>query len=314
MSAAIEAIRTAVGDLLRALPPQPRVEARLRADDARRTAWTYLPGSRHGVALHQLARPAAKSVQRLLAVSVSPHAHAQITAIMGLEDVLDHLEARGRDRHAGDYWLAVYGEPDGEVCGWRLGGHHVSVHVHAVGDELRATPLFLGANPARLHHAGRTTSRPLAPEEDVAFALLAALGDAARREAVVDEQAPADILTSDASRVDGVPDGGVRFADLAGQALTLAYELVDVYLDRLTEPVAAFYRREVLPDGLGDFRFAWAGASEPGSGHYYRLVGERFLVELDNTQNGANHVHSVWRDPAGDFAADLLAQHREAAA
>lgn len=312
MATALEAVRRAVHDLLGALAPDQREAVHLDVEDARRTEWTYLPGARHGVPLHAFARAGAKALHRLLAASVSPHTHAQVAAIMGLEDVLDHLQSSGRERHAGDYWVAVYGDPETDVVGWRLGGHHVSVHVHMVGDELRATPCFLGANPARLAHAGRTTSRPLAPEEDVAFALLAALPDSRRREAVVADRAPRDILTGDASEVGEVPSAGARLGDLAGEAWSLAQELVGVYLARLPSPLATRYRDEVVADALGDFRFAWAGADGPGAGHYYRVAGPRFLVELDNTQNGANHVHSVWRDPEGDFGGDLLAGHRDA--
>jgi hypothetical protein len=34
-----------------------------------------------------------------------------------------------------------------------------------------------------------------------------------------------------------------------------------------------------------------------------------FLIEYDNTQNNANHIHCVWRDFNGDWGEDLLAEH-----
>jgi hypothetical protein len=66
------------------------------------------------------------------------------------------------------------------------------------------------------------------------------------------------------------------------------------------------------PVDLPAVHFAWAGSTEPGQPHYYRLQGPRFLAEWDNTQRGANHAHSVWRDPEFDFGVDALARHRAA--
>jgi hypothetical protein len=61
--------------------------------------------------------------------------------------------------------------------------------------------------------------------------------------------------------------------------------------------------------GLANLHFAWLGSSDRGKGQYYRIQGPTFLIEYDNTQNNANHVHSVWRDFKGDFGLDMLASH-----
>jgi hypothetical protein len=71
-----------------------------------------------------------------------------------------------------------------------------------------------------------------------------------------------------------------------------------------------------VPDGLApavdldEVHFAWAGSTEPGEPHYYRLQAPRLLMEWDNTQRNANHGHSVWRDPQTDFGLDVLGAHR----
>lgn len=279
-------------------------------DDERRSRWTYLPGRRDGISMAELDRPGAQAVHRLLAATVSRHAHAQVTAIMGLEDPLS--VEQGRDRHMGDYWVAVHGSPGDARWSWRLEGHHVSVRATVVDGVLRPTPLFLGANPARILHDGIVTSQPLAPEELLGFRLLHDLGDRARRQAVVAEDAPQDILTGDDAVVDALPqDQGVRLGDLNGEARRLAERLVEVYPARLVPPLRRRYTDEVLPQTLGDVRFAWAGQTDLedgahlGRGHYYRLLGPRFLAELDDTQNRANHVHTLWRDPDGDHGRDL---------
>jgi hypothetical protein len=88
----------------------------------------------------------------------------------------------------------------------------------------------------------------------------------------------------------------------------LAGRLIRRYLDRLPEEFAAQEWRRVEPT-LPVTHFAWAGPGEPGTSHYYRLHGPAILIEYDNTDANGNHIHAVWRDPAGDFGADLLAAH-----
>ena len=81
--------------------------------------------------------------------------------------------------------------------------------------------------------------------------------------------------------------------------------LLDVYVHRLPDALAAVESAKYAGGtGLDDLSFAWAGGLEPGQGHYYRVQGSRLLAEYDNSARGANHVHTVWRDLDGDFAAD----------
>ena len=142
--------------------------------------------------------------------------------------------------------------------------------------------------------------RPLAEEEDTARALLEWLPDEQRRRAIIDDRAPDDILTFNSPRVEVDLSGGVPVADITGTSRAIVDTLVDMHVDRVKLPV------EIDTRGL---HFSWAGSPERGHHHYYRLAGPRFLVEYDNTQNDANHAHSVWRDPGNDFGDDLLRRH-----
>jgi hypothetical protein len=261
------------------------------------------------VALGELGRSQRKAVHALVATALRPHAYAQVAAIMSLEDVLDRIEDGRRGRHSGDYWTVVFGVPGDEPWGWRFEGHHVSLNVTVADGRVAGTPCFLGANPAVVRHGDAVVSRPLVEEEDVARALLHALHGAARARAVIAEEAPADIVTRDRLRVDGTLEpAGVPAADLSGDAAALLRRLLGLYLDRLAEPVAAA-EAERLGAAFGELHFAWAGAAETRRPHYYRIQGPDLLIEYDNTQHGANHVHSVWRRPSGDFGGDLLARH-----
>ena len=95
--------------------------------------------------------------------------------------------------------------------------------------------------------------------------------------------------------------------DLSQRALLRA--LLGTYLARVPDGVAPLerYHDDTVLDAV---HIAWAGSLEPGQPHYYRLQGPRLLIEWDNTQRGANHAHSVWRDPSRDFGLDVLTIHR----
>ena len=112
----------------------------------------------------------------------------------------------------------------------------------------------------------------------------------------------------EAVRYELTPKGVPATALSIGQREILI-ALLRQYVDRLPEELAEIYRSRVTESVLDAIHFAWAGGSEPGDKHYYRLQGPRLLIEYDNTQNDANHIHAVCRDPEGDFGVDLLAEH-----
>lgn len=302
----------AARQLLSALARDQRAALRFPFADPARRDWHYTPGTRRGVSLAEMGREAAKAVHGLLITALSRSAHTRVAAITGLEDVLDESEGGRRGRHAGDYWTALFGEPGDGPWGWRFEGHHVSINVTVAGDAVSTTPYFLGANPATVtDEVGRTVSRPLAPEEDAAADLLASLDDGQRKRAVLAVEPPADILSgerADLRRPADVGWTGLPASALRPDQLSLLRSLAAVYVNRLVgdlaEPLLGRLERD-----LPNYCFAWAGPPAPpgpGQPHYYRLDGPRFLAEFDNRQNGANHVHSVWREPGGDFGARLL--------
>ena len=282
-------------------------------DEQERRTWMYWPNPRKGVPFSAMTSDQCQLAYRVIAAALSVPTLTKLTTIVGLEEVLRELETGGQPRRRPDalprdpskYFTTLFGEPDGDgPWGWRFEGHHVSVHATVVDGALAATPLFLGANPAEVRHGDGIVVRPLAAEEDVARALVGALPDDQRKRALIDDRAPDDILTANAPRVEHELDGGVALADLAGTAAELAGELVRLHVERLHPALAP------PPPNLGDLHFAWAGSVDRHQRHYYRVAGPRFLVEYDNTQNEANHCHSVWRDPANDFGDDLLRRHR----
>ena len=106
---------------------------------------------------------------------------------------------------------------------------------------------------------------------------------------------------------------GSAYRDLTATARADLERLIRHYLDRVRPDVAVAEWERIVDAGLDEVSFAWAGPEEPGRGHYYAVRGPSLLIEYDNTQNGANHIHAVWRDLANDWGEDLLARHSGAA-
>jgi hypothetical protein len=278
------------------------------ADDSARRWLEYRPLQRPGACLALLSPAARKAAHRLLSTALSDTGYAQAMVIIALEEVLDRQEQWQLGRHSGDYWVSVFGDPAGdEPWSWRFEGHHLSVTMTIAGDEVSPAPIFLGANPASVMYSGHTLSRPLAPEEDLARALLEALGPAGRAIAVVSDQAPYDIRTGTSPRAQqDLQPPGVSASSLAPAPRALLAELVSVYLDRLPFDLAA---REAARIAGGELSFAWEGPLTPGARHYYRVQGDDLLIEYDSTADDGSHPHTVLRRPRSDFGDDILAAH-----
>ena len=301
-------MRAAARSLLASLDGEQReLAVRPFADDAARRWLEYRPRSRPGACLAGLSGTAAKAAHRLLATGLSEHAYAQAMGIVALEEVLDRKEQWRRGRHSGDYWVSVYGDPDGDQpWSWRFEGHHLSVTMTVAGQEVSPAPVFFGANPACVSYAGHPVSRPLGPEEDLVRALLDAMGPQARSAAVVAGQAPADIRTGTSPRASqGIEPPGVPATGLGPAARALLAQLVALYLDRLPAELAD---RQAARLGGSELHFAWEGPLTPGARHYYRVQGDDLLIEYDTTADG-NHAHTVLRRPRSDFGDDVLAAH-----
>jgi Protein of unknown function (DUF3500) len=301
-------MRSGALTLLAALDDQRRAfAAQPFEDDAARRWLEYRPRRRPGASIADMSRAARKAAHRLLSTGLREHAYAQAMSIIALEEVLDRQEHWRRGRHSNDYWVSVFGDPEGDApWSWRFEGHHLSVTMTVAGDQVSPAPVFFGANPARVSYAGRPVSRPLAPEEDLARVLLDAMSTAERDLAVVSAKAPGDIRTGTSPRArESIPPLGVAASQLGSGPRAVLGELVTVYLDRLPAELTA---REAARLAGAELHFAWEGPLTPGARHYYRVQGEDLLIEYDTTDDG-NHAHTVLRRPRSDFGEDVLAEH-----
>ena len=317
MEAAAREITAAVRTWLDGLDDAQRARATFAFDAAERFVWAYTPGPREGLAIRDMRPDQRAAASGIVASAMSSRTAGEIGAIIALETVLGELERSGgrsgtERRDPELYWFAVFGEPGSSApWSWRIGGHHVAIHVTVADDRvIGTTPSFLGANPAVIPSGPRAGERTLPGEETLARALLSELTPTERGVALVNASAPADILTGTgrAADVRSVP-GGIRHADLGASRQAALERLVRHYVDRVRSDVADDAWDRIAAGGLGDVTFAWAGSDAPGRGHYYAVRGPGFVIEYDNTQNGANHMHAVWRDLDNDWGGDLLAAH-----
>jgi Protein of unknown function (DUF3500) len=338
----------AAASWLGALEPQQRAKAALDFDESQeRTSWAYFPRLTKGLPLLEMDARHEKLAHSLLTAALSFPAYAKVVTVMASESLVNLMENGRLDafRDPRRYFLAIFGSPGDERWGWRFEGHHVVLNFTLAGGEIVSpTPLFIGAQPAEVPHGHSMGLRPCAEEEDAARELLGSLDGDRHRQAVICEAAPPDFVLMnspvvtekvlpgeieappllanivaeakampaehrEALRFERAHPRGLPASAMDAAQRRLLSELINVYVERLPEPLAAIELERIDRAGIDGVHFAWAGETERRRPHYYRLQGPSFLVEFDNTQNDANHVHTVWRDPARDFGGDLLPEH-----
>jgi hypothetical protein len=135
------------------------------------------------------------------------------------------------------------------------------------------------------------------------------LSDEQRAQAIIGDTAPNDVFTGNQVEATIQEDKGIPYAALNDQQKQAFIGLIEIQAGIQQPEVAAQRLARIRTAGLDDVKFAWIGGLEKGQGHYYRVQGKTFIVEYDNTQNNANHVHAAWRDFHGDFGRDLLKEH-----
>lgn len=294
-----------------ALTTEQQKDAVYSFTDKERENWHYVPRVRQGLPLKAMSEPQRKLAQSLLASGLSPHGIAQTDLVMALEKVLFEIEhASHRDETL--YYITVFGTPgSADTWGWRLEGHHLSLNFTIVeGKHIVATPNFVGANPGEVRLVGpQHSSRALAAEEDLGRALLLSCNDDQRAKAIVAAKAPGDILTRNDNVAKPQEPLGLGYAEMNTAQQAQLQALVTVYASRLRHEVAAAELKKISDTGWNQLNFAWAGSLIAGQGHYYRIQSPDFIIEYDNTQNNANHIHTAWRKFNGDFGRDLLQDH-----
>ncbi len=303
----------AAGLFLDSLTPEQRAKVLFPVDSSERMNWDYRPHERTGLSLKETDSSQEKLAYALLASGLSYYGNIKALQIMSLEKILRELE-RPSSRFIRDpdlYYVTIFGTPSNELpWAWRIEGHHLSINFLIVhGKEIAVTPNFFGANPARVPHGPLSDLRILAMEEELARHLLLSLDDTQRTQAIINAKAPTDIITENEIRVKMDGPAGLAVSQMNENQEKILLKLLREYISRVPEDLAERRMNEIEKEGRRYIHFAWAGFKEPGKPHYYRLHGPSFFVEYDNTQNNANHIHTVWRDIKNDWGEDLLKRH-----
>lgn len=296
---------------LAALTTPQRQQATFDLGDAERMNWFYTPVPRKGLPLRQMQPAQRQLAIALLSAGLSQRGMIKATTIMSLEDVLNIIEKGDGTRRDPDlYFVSIFGTPaETGTWGFRFEGHHVSQNFTIVDGKVAGSPSFFGANPAEVKEGPRKGLRPLSREDDLAHTLILGLSPAARTTSIIDRTAPEDILTTNSRRaaLNGKPSG-LQISAMDAKQRGMLHDLLDEYCYNMPESIAQMREDEIQKAG-NNIWFAWSGGTGSADKHYYRIQSPTFLIEFDETQDNANHIHSVWRDFNGDFGQDLLADH-----
>jgi hypothetical protein len=311
---------TAAKAFVETLTDAQRAKTLLAWDTPQRLAWHFIPlAERKGLQVKEMTAPQRKAALALLRSALSESGYDKATTIMRLESILHELEQKrggGPIRDAERYYFTLFGRPAGEgKWGLSVEGHHLSLNfVVADGKIASSTPAFFGANPAQVmgdYGAGpRKGTRVLAQEELLAFELVNSLTAEQRTAAIIEAKAPRDIRGAGTAQPPTDAPVGLSAKHMTPPQVGTLRKLIEVYAQCMPPAVAKARLAAVDKAGMDGVHFAWAGATKPGVGHYYRVQGATFLIELINTQpdsagNIANHIHSVWRDMQGDFGVPI---------
>jgi Protein of unknown function (DUF3500) len=309
---AYEAMARAALAFLGALDSRRRRQATFSFAHAERQNWHYVPRRREGVPLKDMAADARTAALALLQVGLSAAGYAKARDVLRLEGVLRQLETFGGfTRDPDNYAVTIFGAPEQPApWGWRFEGHHLSLNFTvAPGRAIAVTPAFFGANPAEVPSGPLKGLRVLQAEQDLGVALAGGLDPGQRARATIAAESLGDIVSGPGRGESLRTPAGVPLGDLGAESRALAMRLLETYARNMRADLAETELRKLHAAGLERVHFAWAGPVDPKRPHYYRLHGPTLLIEYDNTQNDANHIHSVWHDPRGDFGADVLGAH-----
>jgi hypothetical protein len=295
------------------LNEQQKAKAVFPFDDMNRYAWHYVPASmmaRTGLAVKDIDSTQKTAFYELLKSFLSDKGYNRTQTIMSFEYLLREMEPTNAHRIPENYFVSVYGHPGTDsVWAWKFTGHHLALNFTVVKNKLAFAPFFFGSNPAEVKQGPQKGLRILKDEEDLGFELVNSLNAEQKKTALFQLKAFADIVTTTAKEVAPLKPVGILLKDLNNDQKNLVNKIVVAYLSSMSSRLANARMAMVTTEDKNDIRFGWEGGIVKGEPHYYRLQGKTFLIEFDNTQNDANHIHMVWRDFDGDYGEDLLKEH-----
>lgn len=303
----------AANDFLTSLKTDQYTKASFDLKSDERTNWHFIPKTRVGLPFKEMTKEQRNFAHALLDSGLSQRGYVKATEIMSLELVLFDLENKSPKRDPELYYVSIFGHPGStNTWGWRVEGHHLSINFTIVdGKEISTTPSFFGSNPGEVKEGPRKGVRVLANEEDMGRRLVKSFSDDQKKIAMISTNAPKEIFTGNLRKATPLEPVGLSHSQMTKEQGESLENLIKEYLFRNRLEIVEADLAKIKKAGLDKIHFAWAGGFERGEAQYYRIQGPTFLMEYDNTQNDANHVHTVWRNFENDFGEDILRMHYE---
>jgi hypothetical protein len=302
--------------VLASLDDAGRAKVQFRFDDAaQKTRWSNLPSGifrREGLRLSDVTASQRAAVMTLLETALSKSGYQKVRDIMRGDEVLRQTGGGRGGRGApggggsgpafgeGEYYLAFLGTPS-TTAAWMMqfGGHHLAINLTLGGSQASMTPSLPAAQPASFTVEGRTV-RPLGAENDKGFALINALDNAQRSQAILNFRV-ADLVLGPGQDGRTIQPEGIRATSLNPSQQTMLLDLMrewaGIMNDAFAEP-----RIADLKANLPQTYFAWSGPTTNGSAAYFRIQGPTLVIEYA-PQGGVDHIHTIYRDPTNDYGA-----------
>ena len=282
-------------------------------DEMNRYDWHYLPATmavRSGIAVKDLNTSQKQKLDALMQAYLSNEGFQRTKEIMDFEYLLKEMEPNNSSRIPENYFISIYGQPGKDsIWAWKFTGHHVTLNFTIVNDQLAFAPFFFGVYPAEVKDGLKKGTKILKDEEELGFELVNSLSADQKEKAIFQMKTFNDIVTTNSAKVSPMKPAGIFGGELSHDQKITLNKLIAAYLLSMPTNIAKIRMEKIIRENMNAICFGWAGGTKAGIPHYYRVQGKTFLIEFDNTQNNANHIHSVWRDFDSDFGEDLLKEH-----
>lgn len=299
---------------LSSLDQKQRQSVLFAFDDAQQRArWSNLPTTivrRAGLSMRELTASQRSAALALVASVLSKRGFEKIQQIMEADGVLARNENNNRMFGQDLYYISILGTPS-PTAPWMLqfGGHHLALNVTVAGERGVLTPTLTGAQPA-LYTVNGKTVRPLGQESDKALALLNALDEAQKKQAILSFRL-ADLVLGPGQDGKTIEPEGLKASAMNEGQRAMLLDVISEWADIVHESAAAA-RMAALQADLGETWFAWSGptTAAPGSNitAYYRIQGPHLVIEYAPQRLGGDpalHVHTMYRDPTNDYGGKL---------
>ena len=304
---------------LESLSEDLKTDAFFPFEDDERYNMNYVPLERKGPTFHDFNPSQKEAALALLRASLSKQGYEKTMEIRKLESILRVIEADDNDlmpdgKHRRDplrYHFCIFGNPSPtKLWGWRFEGHHVSLNFTSdTGEIVSATPAFWGSNPGIVKTGEHKGKQVLKKESEMGLQLVNSLSKTQLTTARIANKAPYEIYSSNLRQAPDLEKTGIPYSNLDKNQQQRLMELLNLYIGNYPEEFSEDFKNKITKAGIENLSFAWAGALQEGEAYYYAIHGPTLLIELDNSQNDANHVHTAIRDLTNDFGQDIIKQH-----